>query len=139
PEQSTESTLRLTFTNTLNLQRVFLPEVQIQKLCPWNFPTTAAQRQEAVNGGTQGVFSPFYRCGYSPDQAGGVGNMNGSTPYTSCDYSRAQCQQRGMFDTDTQGRVTRRFGGIEFLPPSIMVRTYGAKMSVLSTPLPNQA
>ena len=107
PDQSTESTLRLSFTNTLNLQRVFLPEVRIQKLCPWNFPATAAQRQEAVTGGTQGAFSPFYRCGYSPDQTGGVGNMNAGVPYTTCDYSRAQCQQRGMFATDAQSNVTR--------------------------------
>src|SRR5271170_951824 len=139
PDQSTESTLRLSFTNTLNLQRVFLPEIRIQKLCPWNFPTTAAQRQEAVNGGTQGAFSPFYRCGYSADQSGGVGNMNGSTPYTTCDYSRTQCQQRGMFDKDNQNNVTSRFGGIEFVPASIIVRSYGSKTSQLSTPLPNQA
>ena len=139
PDQSTESTLRLSFTNRLNLQRVYLPEVYIQKLCPWNFPSTGAQRQEAVNGGTEGVFSPFYQCGYSADQTGGVGNMNGSTPYTSCDYSRTQCQQRGMFDTDNQSNVTRRFGGIEFVPASIIVRSYGSKTSQVSTPLPNQA
>ena len=139
PDQSTESTLRLSFTNTLNLQRVFLPAIQIQKLCPWNFPSTAAQRQEAVSGGSQGAFSPFYRCGYSPDQAGGVGNMNAGTPYTTCDYSRTQCQQRGMFDKDNENNVTRRFGGIEFVPASIIVRTYGSKTSQLSTPLPNQA
>ncbi|MGD0136295.1 MAG: phage tail protein, partial [Bryobacteraceae bacterium] len=139
PDQSTESTLRLSFTNTLNLQRVFLPEVRIQKLCPWNFPATAAQRQEAVNGGTLGAFSPFFRCGYSPDQTGGVGNMNAGVPYTTCDYSRAQCQQRGMFSTDAQSNMTARFGGIEFVPPSIIVRTYGSKTSQVSTPLPNQA
>ncbi len=139
PDQSTESTLRLSFTNTLNLQRVFLPEVRIQKLCPWNFPGTATQRQEAVSGGTEGTFSPFYRCGYSADQTGGVGNLNAGAAYTSCDYSRAQCQQRGMFDTDNASNVTRRFGGIEFVPASIIVRSYGAKTSQLSTPLPNQA
>ena len=139
PDQSTESTLRLSFTNRLNLQRVYLPAVRIQKLCPWNFPATSAQRLEAVNGGTQGAFSPFYQCGYSPDQTGGVGNMNGSTPYTSCDYSRTSCQQRGMFDTDNQNNITRRFGGLEFVPASIIVRSYGAKTSQLSTPLPNQA
>ena len=139
PDQSTESTLRLSFTNTLNLQRVFLPAVRIQKLCPWNFPSTAAQRLEAVTGGTQGAFSPFYQCGYSPDQSGGVGNMNAGTPFTTCDYSRTQCQQRGMFDKDSANNVTRRFGGIEFVPASILVRTYGSKTSVLSTPLPNQA
>jgi hypothetical protein len=139
PDQSTESTLRLSFTNTLNLQRVFLPAVRIQKLCPWNFPSTAAQRQEAVSGGTLGAFSPFYQCGYSPDQSGGVGNMNAGAPYTTCDYSRTQCEQRGMFDTDNQNNATRRFGGIEFVPAAIMVRTYGSKTSQLSTPLPNQA
>ena len=139
PDQSTESTLRLSFTNRLNLQRVYLPPVRIQKLCPWNFPATAAQRQEAVNGGAQGAFSPFYQCGYSPDQTGGVGNMNGSTPYTTCDYSRTQCQQRGMFDTDSRSNITRRFGGLEFVPASIIVRSYGAKTSQVSTPLPNQA
>src|SRR6202050_2270585 len=139
PDQSTESTLRLSFTNTLNLQRVFLPAIRIQKLCPWNFPSTAAQREEAVSGGTQGAFSPFYQCGYSPDQTGGVGNTNAGAPYTTCDYSRTQCQQRGMFSTDNQNNVTARFGGIGFVPASIMVRTYGSKTSQLSTPLPNQA
>src|ERR1700730_7797250 len=39
PDESTESTLRLSFTNRLNLQRVFLPDEGIRKLCPWNFPT----------------------------------------------------------------------------------------------------
>jgi len=139
PDQSTESTLRLSFTNTLNLQRVFLPAIRIQKTCPWNFPSTAAQRQQAVSGGIEGVFSPFYQCGYSPDQTGGVGNMNSGAPYTTCDYSRAQCQQRGMFNADNQNNVTRRFGGIEFVPASIIVRTYGSKTSQLSSPLPNQA
>lgn len=139
PEQSTESSLRLSFTNRLNLQRVYLPAVRIQKRCPWNFPATAAQRQEAVSGGSLGMFSPFYQCGYSPDQVNGVGNLNGSTPYQSCDYSRSSCQQRGMFDTDSRSNVTRRFGGIEFVPPSIVVRSYGAKTSQLSIPLPNQA
>jgi Putative phage tail protein len=65
--------------------------------------------------------------------------MNGGAPYTSCDYSRAQCQQRGMFASDSQGHVTRRFGGIEFVPASILVRSYGAKALQASAPLPNQA
>ena len=76
PDQSTESSLRLSFTNRLNLQRVYLPDMSIQKRCPWTFPATAAQRLEAVNGGEFGEFSAFYRCGYSADQTGGVGNLN---------------------------------------------------------------
>jgi hypothetical protein len=44
-----------------------------------------------------------------------------------------------MFSTDNQNNVTSRFGGIEFVPASIIVRTYGSKTSQLSIPLPNQA
>ncbi len=139
PDESTESTLRLSFTNRLNLQRVFLPEIRIQKRCPWAFPATPAQRQEAVNGGAKGQFSTFYRCGYSPDQTGGVGNLNGSVPYASCNFTRVQCQQRGMFSKDNANNVTQRFGGIEFLPASILVRGYGEKGSHLSVSLANQA
>jgi hypothetical protein len=139
PDESTESTLRLSFTTRLNLQRIFLPEIRIEKRCPWAFPATASQRQEAVNGGASGAFSPFYPCGYSPDQTGGVGNLNAGTPYTTCDYSRAQCIQRGMFDEDSNNNVTRRFGGIEFVPASIFVRTYGEKGSHLSVPPDNTA
>lgn len=139
PDQSTESGLRLSFMSRLNLQRVYLPDIQIQKRCPWAFPATDAQRQEAVSGGSQGQFSPYYRCGYSADQPGGVGTLNGSVPFTTCDYSRAQCQQRGMFDQDANNQITRRFGGIEFVPPSIIVRTYGERGSHVSAPTQNQA
>lgn len=139
PDESTESTLRLSFTNVLNLQRVYLPDIHIQRLCPWTFPATALERQQAVSGGSQGAFSPFYRCGYSPDQTGGVGNLNGAVPFDTCDYTRAECQQRGMFDTDNANNITRRFGGIEFLPPSIAVRSYGERGSHISLTLPNQA
>jgi len=139
PDQSTESTLRLSFTNRLNLQRVYLPDMSIQKRCPWTFPATAAQRLEAVNGGALGEFSAFYRCGYSADQTGGVGNLNSGAAYTTCDFTRTQCQQRGMFDLDNANNITRRFGGIEFVPASIIVRTYGERGSHVSIPLANQA
>ena len=43
-EESNESGLRLSFTNRLNLQRVFLPEARIQRRCPWMFPGDAGQR-----------------------------------------------------------------------------------------------
>ena len=48
PDASTESSLCLSFTNRLNLQRVYLPEMSIQKRCPWTFPATPAQRLEAA-------------------------------------------------------------------------------------------
>lgn len=59
PDQSTESTMRLGFTNRLNLQRVYLPDITIQKRCPWTFPATAAQRQEAIAGAARGSSHHF--------------------------------------------------------------------------------
>jgi hypothetical protein len=116
PDQIQEATFRLTANNRMNLQRLMLPEVRIQRRCPWDFPATADQRAEAVSGGASGKYSMFYRCGYSPDIAGGSGAMNGSVPYTTCGYTRSDCQARGMFT---------RFGGLEFVPPAIEVRGYG--------------
>ncbi|MBK5293263.1 MAG: hypothetical protein JJE04_16510 [Acidobacteriia bacterium] len=128
PEEITESAIRLGFTNRLNLQRMLLPEVRIQRRCPWTFPKTPDQRQEALDGGGRGNYSPFFRCGYSADLTGGLGNLDGSSSvYNSCDYTRASCEQRGMFKQDNQGVPTRRFGGIEFVPASTLVRGYGEK------------
>src|SRR5271155_3412557 len=50
-DEITESGFRVTFTNQLNLSRIVLPEVRIQRHCPWIFPSTAAQRLEAITGG----------------------------------------------------------------------------------------
>ena len=127
PDEITETTLRLSVSNRMNLQRLLVPEVRIQRRCPWNFPASPEQRAEAVDGGAKGKHSPFYRCGYSPDVPGGVGNADGGTVYNSCDYTRPQCQQRGMFKQDSLGHATRRFGGVEFVPPTIQVRSYGEK------------
>ncbi|RPI17404.1 MAG: hypothetical protein EHM65_03120 [Acidobacteriales bacterium] len=126
-DEITETTLRLTVSNRMNLQRQLLPEVRIQRRCPWKFPVTAEQRAEALTGGTAGKYSPFYRCGYSPEVPGGAGSLEGSAPYTFCEYTRSHCEQRGMFKQDSTANPTRRFGGIEFVPPSIQVRTYGDK------------
>ena len=139
PDEITEESLTLSFTNKLSLQRVPVPEVRIQRSCPWSFPATPQQRTEAVTGGAAGRYSRFYRCGYSADMAGGVGNLNAGQPYTSCDKSRSSCQARGMFDKDNSGNVTRRFGGFEFVPSAIMVRTAGDKTSHLSPLLENSA
>jgi hypothetical protein len=118
PEEMREATFRITATNRMNLQRVLLPQIRIQRRCPWEFPSNEAQREEAVNGGTQGKYSRFYRCGYSAGVAGGTGSLNGSEPFTSCGYTRTECEARGMF---------AHFGGIEFVPPAISVRTAGDK------------
>jgi hypothetical protein len=116
PDRSDESTFRLTALNRMSLQRVYLPPVQIERRCPWQFPATPAQQTEAVDGGVNGKYSLYYRCGYSAGIAGGTGNLDGTTPYTDCAYTRTDCQARGMF---------LNFGGLEFMPPAISVRSYG--------------
>jgi len=139
PEMITESGFRLSAMNRISMQRTILPNVRVERMCPWRFPTTAAQRLIAVDGGAQSVYSPFYRCGYSPDQSNGCGNMNGSAPFTSCGYSRSDCEQRGMFTIDSSGRTTGRFGGLEYVPPTILVRGAGQKNSSLSAVQDNTA
>ena len=44
-----------------------------------------------------------------------------------------------MFDQDASGRTTRRFGGIEFVPASVLVRGYGEKGTHASAVLDNEA
>jgi hypothetical protein len=140
PELITETSFRVSAMNRMSMQRTVVPNVRVQRMCPWRFPTTASQRLLAVDGGAlQGQYSPFYRCGYSPDQANGTGNLNGNVPFTTCGYARADCEQRGMFTTDTNGRTTGRFGGIEFVPPTILVRGAGQKSSQLSAVQDNTA
>ncbi len=118
PDEIRESTLRLTATNRMNLQRLLLPQVRIQRRCPWDFPGSETQRAEAVNGGANGKYSRFYKCGYSAGIEGGEGALQGDQPFTTCGYTRADCELREMFS---------HFGGIEFVPPAISVRTYGDK------------
>ncbi len=128
PEEISEETMRLSATNRMSMQRVLLPPVRIQRRCPWEFPSTQAQRQEAITGGAEGRFGRFYRCGYSAGETGGVGNLGGGgVPLTSCAFTKADCQARGMFNTDSASSVTRRFGGIEYVPPTIRVRSHGEK------------
>ena len=139
PDQIGEDFLQLSFANKLSLQRIPVPEVRIQRSCSWNFPATAAQRQEALDGGSGAKFSRFYRCGYSADVTGGVGNLNGAQPFTACDKSRGQCVERGMFNADSKGNATAHFGGFEFVPSAIQVRTSGDKTTHLSPLIDNTA
>lgn len=127
PEEITETALRLTAFNRLGMQRVLLPQVRIQRRCPWEFPSGAAQREEGMHGGGRGRYSRFFRCGYSAGMEGGTGSLDGEAPFTSCGYTRTDCEARGMFRADAAGNPTRRFGGMEFVPTSILVRSYGEK------------
>ena len=140
PESITETTFRLSAINRISMQRSVVPNVRVQRLCPWRFPANPEQRAEAVSGSeARGKYSPFYRCGYSPDQPGGVGNLNGTVPFTACSHSRSDCEQRGMFTIDSSSRNTSRFGGIEYMPPTILVRGTGQKASQLSAVQDNTA
>jgi hypothetical protein len=139
PEELSESQARLSFTSRLSLQRVSLPQLRVQSRCPWAFPSSQAQREEAANGGAEGSYSAFHGCGYSPDVENGVGTSGAGGPHTGCSYTKADCQARGMFDQDALNRPTARFGGFQFLPPSVMVRAYGDKDSALSESLDNRA
>jgi hypothetical protein len=99
PDEISEKTIRLTFTSRMSLQRVLLPRVRIQRRCPWMFPSTAAQRADAVAGGERGEYSPFYSCGYSAGIDGGCGNLSqasNSHPATtpSQTASHAECSTR---------------------------------------------
>ena len=133
PDLIGENTFRLTAMNRLSMQRTVVPNVRVQRLCPWRFPATAAQRLEAVDGGAErGKYSLFYRCGYRPIRANGAGNLDGVAPFSACSYSRSDCEQRGMFTRDTSGRATARFGGIEYVPPTILVRGAGQSKQQLS-------
>ena len=130
PDEIREATFRITASNRMNLQRLLLPQVRIQRRCPWEFPTTPEQRTEAVDGGANGKYSRYYRCGYSADSAGGSGALNGGVAYAGCGYTRTDCVSRGMF---------AHFGGIEYVPAAIQVRTYGDKSNHTSAIALNEA
>ncbi len=129
PDEMREATFRLTAVNRMNLQRLLLPPVRIQRRCPWQFPANLDQRAEAADGGAAGPYSRYYRCGYSPDVPGGSGILNGGEPFASCGYTRADCEARGMGS---------RFGGIEYVPPAIPVRAHGKDWSTSAVSV-NQA
>lgn len=140
PDELAEATARLSFINRLSPQRMLMPNIRIQRRCPWNFPANAGERAEAPSGLERGKHSPVFRCGYSPDQPDGVGNLNNENqPFTTCDYTRASCEQRGMFNQDSADRTTSRFGGLGFVPASVLVRGTGDSGYKVSDPVENEA
>lgn len=126
PDEISERFIRLTFVNRLSLQRTTVPQTRIQARCPWHFPQTAEQRLEAVDGGERGRYSLFFHCGYSAGLNGGAGNLDeNGQPFTQCARTKTDCAARGMYGRDASSNQTARFGGCQFLPPSISVRSHG--------------
>jgi hypothetical protein len=97
-----------------SLTRLNVPNVLRQNRCTHDFPSTAAQRLAGLTDPT----SPYYACGYSPDQTGGVGNQttpnltnpdgspltDASGNYVMCDYTRSCGASKA---TRTQGCMAR--------------------------------
>lgn len=98
PQSDTEALVVSAQART-NTQQTFLPPVRIQSRCPWIFPGDSASQAESVNADSQ-----FYECGYNPNR--GQGNPG----FTHCGYTKADCEERGMY-------ALGRFGGITFTPP----------------------
>jgi len=114
--------ISLTATSKVNAQQIKIPSVAISYRCPWQFPTTADQRQD----GADNQDSIYYRCGYSPDATGpnACGNyQTGTTPFSSCDLTKQSCVERGMFTVDSSSRTTGRFGGVTWVAPTTFVGT----------------
>jgi len=139
PDSIDTQEFAITFRNRFNLQKQVMPRMRVQPRCPWWFPSTDTQRKEAVGGGTERCYSPFYGCGYSAGEPGGRGNLLAGQPFTSCGYTQNDCDARGMFDKDDQGRETRRFAGFQSVPATISVRTHGSSSWHYSDVLDNRA
>jgi len=139
PSLIDEIRLTLSAENRFARFHAKLPATPIQRRCPWHFPYDSETRMEAATGAEDGPHSLFYRCGYSPDVAGGSGSLDGSIPFNSCQGTRDDCGRRGMLNEDALHRATRRFGGFTYLPPSILVRTHGSRSLQPAEVYANQA
>ena len=130
--------LSITANSKMNMQRIALPSARIQKTCGWQFPRNSAERTSAATDSSK---LGLYRCGYSPDVSGANARgtyQSGSTPYTVCTKTKTDCVARGMYTQDSAGRVTGRFGGIQWDPPNqyFVSREYtsGNMVPVYNTP-----
>jgi hypothetical protein len=128
-------TLSIRATTSHNLAKVDFPIVHVQQRCVNYFPANAAQRL----AGATDISSWWWSCGYNPDQAGtdpeiggdcrrgntttpyatdALGNViaDGAGIYISCGYTKADCQVRGMYTSDSSSRATGRFTAIQWAP-----------------------
>ena len=96
PDEILEATFRITATNRMNLQRLLLPQVRIQRRCPWEFPgatsRSASRRWMAARAEVLAVL-PLRLLGGCSWRHGGL-NGDGAA-FTGCGYTRADCRRRG--------------------------------------------
>ena len=137
--QMDATTLTVTAQSLLALQQVTLPTLRVQPRCPWPFPRTAPERQDGADNDD----SYFNECGYAVDASGGNarGNLNsGGSPYLTCNYTRQDCEARGMFKKDGANRITARNGGSGWDPPkSWRSRSYTAGKEIDGVNSSNEA
>lgn len=125
-------TLTMEATSSTNFTRLKVPSIPLEYRCPWDFPSTYAQRVDGLTNPT----SVYYQCGYSADVAGGCGNLSSGSAFTACDYTRSSpsdpsvgCMARmgnpsatsvapdGDLEHDIAGNHTGRFGGVTWMAP----------------------
>ena len=123
----------LTATSLMSMGQIQMPPLRVQPKCSWTFPPNAAARAEAVDEDSASIFK---ECGYSYGEVGGVGNSDGGSAFTFCDYSFEACIDRlgdsspasGFvpIEKDQAGNYTGRFGGFRWIPQqsSGMQRSY---------------
>jgi hypothetical protein len=127
--------LVITATSSHNVARIDVPTWQVSPTCGNDFPINADERRL----GATDMSNHCFGCGYDTDQAGtdpvGGGDArrgNTTTPnlvnafgrtisdssgnFIWCGKTRADCEERGMFNLDSASRSTKRFNGIEWAP-----------------------
>ena len=118
-----DTELKIQAVSLINMTGTKFPATLIQRLCPNQFPTTKAQRQD----GADNPDSWYYQCGYSPDATGANARGNyqsGVIPFPACGFTADNCKARGMYTKDSVLRRTGTFGGFQWDPASY-VRSEG--------------
>jgi hypothetical protein len=91
----------------MNMKKIMLPTIRIQKRCPWLLPQLDDEFRQVER-----LDSPFYPCGYDPNNLGGGGGRGNPGPH--CNYTKEGCVTLGMYTFDSQGRKTGSFGGFQW-------------------------
>ena len=120
PDQIKESTFRLTATNRMNLQRLLLA----QRAHPAPVPLAVSRDTGSADGGGRRRRERQILAVLPLRLFGGLDrgqrNSERGAPFTVVRVHADDCQARGMLT---------RFGGLEFVPPAIAVRSYGKDWS----------